>query len=127
MITLHNHHNYPEKWLAITFSITSGNGVMAIISGLLSSIVHSIHGKIASFDLSIIFLIIGIILIYFNWSIIKQNNPNNIKSLSLLTMNRLLNDKKIRLLAIIQAMYESAMYIFVLFGHQQLKKYHFKL
>jgi MFS family permease len=42
MVSEHHKHNYPEEWLGITFSVcTSGNGIVAIVAGIVASFVRS--------------------------------------------------------------------------------------
>lgn len=113
---VHEHHlaRYPEDWLGLTFSIcTSGNGIVAIGSGVVAGVVRDKFGPVAPFDVSLLCLIAGSLLVAFTWN---ENTGDSTIDLSHTLSNaleRLKADPKIIYLGIIQSFFEGAMYIFV--------------
>jgi MFS family permease len=115
MVAEHHESAYPEEWLRITFSVcTSGNGVVAIVSGVSAGIVVDAFGPVAPFDLSLIMLLIGSFVIATRW---KENygdvNATGVSRSFGVAMDRIFEDRKILLLGIIQSFFEGSMYVFV--------------
>jgi hypothetical protein len=113
---VHEHHDktYPDEWLGLTFAAcTSGNGVIAIASGVVASVVRDAWGPVAPFDASLFLLIIGTTLVWFNWG--ENHGDARIDMTSTLrnAWSRLVADRKIALLGCIQSFFEGAMYVFV--------------
>ena len=114
MVTEHHAAKYPEEWLGLTFSIcTTGNGLVAIGSGVVASVVREQFGPVAPFDVSLLCLITGSIVVALYWgentgdaSIDMSNTLGN-------AFTKLRQDPKIIYLGIIQSFFEGAMYIFV--------------
>src|SRR6185437_2174022 len=74
---IHEHHaaKYPEEWLGLTFSIcTTGNGIVAIGSGVVASLVREQFGPVAPFDVSLICLVAGSVIVAFTW---KENTGDS--------------------------------------------------
>lgn len=127
--------NRSDDSLAQIFSLaTTGNGIIAILSGVLSSLLADNFGPVAPFDASLVCLIFGTIFLSFLWeenTNIKQLQNNslsfkspsanqsffqslqNVYSLFSAAVEICINDSKIRLVGCIQCGFESAMYIFV--------------
>lgn len=113
---VHEHHakSYPEEWLGLTFSLaTAGNGVVAIASGVVASIVRDRFGPVAPFDMSLLLLTVGTVLILVYWT--ENTGDSSINLLQTLThaTSRLRADSKIAYLGIIQSFFEGSMYVFV--------------
>ena len=71
MVSEHKQAAFPDDWLAHTFSaMTFGNGIVAIVAGILASFAAANFGVVAPFDLSLICLIAGTAIIYSTW---KEN------------------------------------------------------
>jgi len=113
---IHEHHEktYAEDWLGLTYSIsTSGNAIVAIISGVVASFAKTYFGPVAPFDVSLCFLLASIILISVSW---KENYGDASIDLSQTFKNavdRIQSDRKIAVLGLVQSLFEGAMYIFV--------------
>lgn len=125
MIHEHKAGGYPEEWLSSTFSkMTFGNGLIAIVAGLIASLLASNFGLVAPFDASLVLLLLGGAAIWTQWrenygessaaitttgtSSIGAAFSNFAKVWRLLATN-----EKVLLLGLIQSCFESAMYIFV--------------
>lgn len=70
LVSEHLRHGYEQSWLSSTFSMqTVGNGIVAITAGLLAQgLVDVTQSPVAPFDLSLVFLIIGTIIVHFTWT-----------------------------------------------------------
>ena len=114
MVHEHHAHSYSEEWLGLTFSLaTSGNGAVAIASGVAASLVRDQFGPVAPFDLSLILLVIGTAIIAFTWSENTGDASINLAQTLSHAFSRLRSDAKIAYLGIIQSFFEGAMYVFV--------------
>lgn len=113
---VHEHHaaKYPDEWLGQTFSLcTTGNGIVAILSGVVASLVREQFGPVAPFDVSLICLVCGSCLVAAYW---PENTGDASIDLSATLANaftKLRSDPKIVYLGVIQSFFEGAMYIFV--------------
>ena len=91
---------------------------MAIAAGQIASLAAFKQGPTGPFTLSIAFLILGAILASFNWR--ENTAPQNLEVASEKKMSikdaitEIAKDKKILLVGLVQALFEGAMYIFVL-------------
>ena len=113
---VHEHHakSYPEEWLGLTFSLaTSGNGAVAIASGVAASLVRDQFGPVAPFDLSLVLLVLGTVIIAYTWSENTGDATINLGQTLSHAFNRLRQDTKIAYLGIIQSFFEGSMYVFV--------------
>ena len=109
---VHEHHagSFPDDWLSLTFSMaTSGNGIVAILSGIVGSFAVDHFGPVAPFDLSAMLLISGGIFIAFQW---KDNygdvDVNLIGTLSN-AVKAFRTDRKVVYLGLNQSLFEGAM------------------
>ena len=114
MVSEHKQAAFPDDWLAHTFSaMTFGNGVVAIVAGVLASFAASNFGVVAPFDLSLVCLIAGTAIIYTTW---KENygDKNSAPALNLKQgIEVIQQNPKVALLGLIQSCFESSMYLFV--------------
>jgi MFS family permease len=68
MVAEHHAAQYPEEWLGVTFSLcTTGNGIVAIGSGVVAGVVRESWGPVAPFDVSLVFLLIGSVVVALTW------------------------------------------------------------
>jgi MFS family permease len=114
MVAEHKNAAFPEEWISHTFaSMTFGNGVVAILSGIIASAAAGMFGFVAPFDVALVCLIFGTGVIYTTW---KENygDKNSAPALNLKQgFDVLQNNPKVALLGLIQSCFESCMYIFV--------------
>jgi len=113
---VHEHHEakYPDEWLGLTFSLcTTGNGIVAIGSGVVAGVVREAFGPVAPFDVSLVLLVIGSLIVAFTWR--ENTGDSSVAFVGGLgnAWTKLLADSKIIYLGIIQSFFEGAMYIFV--------------
>mmetsp|Transcript_4073 Transcript_4073/g.4492 ORF Transcript_4073/g.4492 Transcript_4073/m.4492 type:complete len:451 (+) Transcript_4073:81-1433(+) len=114
MICEHNKHQFSESWLSDTFSwSTFGNGVVAILSGVLASFVARSYGFVAPFMTSILFLAVEMIIVFFTWTENYGDAKIEIQGTFTNAINAMRNDLRIPLLGLIQSLFEGSMYLFV--------------
>eukprot|EP01006_Ploeotia_vitrea_P020250 TRINITY_DN52524_c0_g1_i1.p1 TRINITY_DN52524_c0_g1~~TRINITY_DN52524_c0_g1_i1.p1 ORF type:complete len:335 (-),score=161.63 TRINITY_DN52524_c0_g1_i1:616-1620(-) len=114
MVSTHHDGAYPEEWLGLTFSAaTSGNGIIAIVSGVVASVARDQFGPVAPFDVSFCCLAIGGFIVLVKWGENYGDQNINLAQTWGNAWNRLVEDKKIMYLGVIQSFFEGAMYIFV--------------
>ena len=108
--------------LDTTFSTAGmGNSLVAILSGVVASTARDKFGPVAPFDVSMICLIIGSILIVLYWKTDQpnhsytnhQSNNINLYEQMKLGLNGMLQDNRIWLLGLVQSFFEGSMYVFV--------------
>ncbi|KAK9082463.1 hypothetical protein Syun_031387 [Stephania yunnanensis] len=119
LVAEHNKRNFDQQWLSLTFSkaIFFGNGLVAILSGLLGNVLTDTlgFGPVAPFDAAACFLAIGMAIILSSWT---ENYGDPSESKDLLTQFKgaavtIASDEKIALLGAIQSLFEGSMYTFV--------------
>ncbi|KNA14082.1 hypothetical protein SOVF_110800 [Spinacia oleracea] len=119
LVAEHNKKGFEQQWLSVTFSkaIFFGNGLVAILSGLLGNFLVDTFGlgAVAPFDAASCFLIIGMIIILTSWG---ENFGDSSENKDLLTQFKgaavaIASDEKIALLGAIQSLFEGSMYTFV--------------
>jgi len=115
MVSEHFKRGYSEEWLGHTFYLqVFGNGIIAILSGLVASQVKSFFGTMtAPFDTAIVLLVIGGVIIFYTWTENYGNSSVDVKQSFVEGFSTLTNDFKVAALGLAQSMFESAMYIFV--------------
>lgn len=112
---VHEHHQqYPEDWLAVTFSVcTSANSAVAIFAGVIASLTSHAISLVAPFDVATIFLALGGLVIHKTWT---ENTGDSLVTVSETfsgAVSVIKSDPKIFSLGMIQSFFEGAMYIFV--------------
>ncbi|XP_021767898.1 molybdate-anion transporter-like [Chenopodium quinoa] len=119
LVAEHNKKGFEQQWLSLTFSkaIFFGNGLVAILAGLLGNLLVDTFGlgAVAPFDAASCFLIIGMVIIITSWG---ENFGDSSESKDLLTQFKgaavaIASDEKIALLGAIQSLFEGSMYTFV--------------
>jgi hypothetical protein len=87
-------YKYPGELLSRTFSLAVlGNGLVAIISGVVAYGVKEQFGMVAPFDASLILLIIGSFIIAFTWEENYGDNKINLKDSFVKAWSSLLHGK----------------------------------
>ena len=131
MVGEHQRLGHDSKWLGQTFGWAyAGDSLVAIAAGQLASMVAGKLGPTGPFTLSILFLTAGSILASLRWkenigvknniekkdfSISKKPQPAQAKKLTIKdAWAVMVQDKRILLVGAVQALFEGAMYIFVL-------------
>ena len=113
----HQKKGFDGKWLGQTFGWAyAGDSLVAISAGQLASVAAaSTYGASGPFLLSLVFLGLGALLATINW---RENVATKSSSDSKVSVSEALSviakDKKILLVGAVQALFEGAMYIFVL-------------
>ncbi|XP_057519179.1 uncharacterized protein LOC130799906 [Amaranthus tricolor] len=119
LVAEHNKKGFEQQWLSVTFSkaIFLGNGLVAILSGLLGNLLVDTFGfgAVAPFDAASCFLAIGMVIILTSWG---ENFGDASDNKDLLTQFStaavaIASDEKIALLGAIQSLFEGSMYTFV--------------
>lgn len=117
----HQKEGYDGKWLGQTFGWAyAGDSLVAITAGQLAALTAAQSGPSGPFTLSVGFLIAGSLLAMLKWRenvapTAKTSSPEGNKSPSIGDgLSLVLKDKRIMLLGAVQALFEGAMYIFVL-------------
>ena len=109
---------YEGNWLGQTFGWAyAGDSIVAITAGQLASITASREGPTGPFIISVAFLSLGSLLASILWkeNVAKVDNTDSSKKPNIGDAWKvMLADKKILLVGAIQALFEGAMYIFVL-------------
>jgi MFS family permease len=114
MISEHINQGYSINLLSNTFSKTTfGNGIIAILAGLIASISADLWGYTSPFLISMFLLLFATLIIEFQW---KENYGDS--SISLLeifsnAMKEIKNNIQIIILGLIQSFFEASMYTFV--------------
>jgi len=113
MVYEHNQRGFPSQLLSHTFSLAVfGNGVVAILAGVVASFVSIRWGFVAPFMVSLVFLVGSSIYVTYSWG---ENYGNSDIVISKLFSGSFeaLKDRKVLILGSIQSMFEASMYVFV--------------
>lgn len=129
MVCEHNKNGYDGALLGETFSYaTFGNGLVAVIAGLIANFVADKFGFVAPFVVAMIPLSIVAFLVYFTWSENyggTENSNNNSSESSFSSLSKgfdlIKNDSRIAALGLAQSSFEGAMYTFVFMWTPALK------
>lgn len=126
----HQRGGFDGKWLGQTFGWAYAvDSLVAITAGQLASVAATKSGPTGPFSLSIGFLMLGSLIACFKW---KENTASSVNtSAGNLETKKptiadawrvMMKDKKILLVGAVQALFEGAMYIFVLQWPPALKR-----
>ncbi len=133
MVGEHQNMGHDGKWIGQTFEWAyAGDAIVAILAGQLASMAAGKAGPTGPYTLSVGVLIASAILALTQWKENKATDSNNSNSNNSdnnedkVTIKEALNviskDKKILLLGAMQALFEGAMYIFVINWVPALRK-----
>eukprot|EP01034_Spumella_vulgaris_P024658 gene24658-31027_t len=124
MICEHHKQGFDASLLSDTFAYaTFGNGLVAVIAGLIANSVADSFGYIAPFLVAIIPLVIVAILICFTWNEnygSYQSNSGLVTSLGK-GFDLIRSDSRILALGLGQSLFEGAMYTFIFMFTPALK------
>lgn len=119
LVAEHNKRSFEQQWLSVAFSeaIFLGNGLVAILSGLVGNLLVDAFGlgPVAPFDAALCILAIGMSIILSSWT---ENYGDPSETRGLLSQFKgaavaIASDEKIALLGAIQSLFEGSMYTFV--------------
>ena len=122
MVSEHAREGHEGRYLGQTFGLAyAGDSLIAIVAGQLASIMAAKSGPTGPFTLSIPFLWVGAVLAALKWKENvapkaqsggggKQEEDSTIPS----ALKLMKEDKRIVLVGAMQALFEGAMYVFVL-------------
>jgi len=119
MTTEHRKRGFPDEWLSHTFSETSvGNGVMAILAGIVAQVLEDYLGHIGPFQGAIALTVLALVLIL-NWEENygeeegEDHSKSSLKKQFLQGWKSTVSDSRIWRIGMIQGLSEGAMYTFV--------------
>ena len=122
MVCEHNRRGFDSTLLADTFAYqTFGNGVVAVIAGLVANTAADSFGYVAPFMMSIIPLIILAILASFTWPENYGNAGLNYFSSLNKAFELIRSDSRLAALGMAQSFYEGALYTFIFIWTPALK------
>ena len=116
MVAEHQNLGHDEKWIGDTFGLAyGGDAIVAIIAGQLASMAATRAGPTGPYTFSLAFLTASAILAATLWTENKAKLSRDDKAVTIKEgLNVIAGDHKIQLLGAIQALFEGAMYIFVI-------------
>ena len=122
LVSEHQASGVPSSWLSQTFGLAYfGDSIVAIAAGQLAGAAAARRGPVAPFELSILFLATGAALVGLTWgenkggsSLHEEKFDDERKKLIRRSIQALWNDKRVALVGAVQALFEGAMYVFVL-------------
>ena len=115
----HQRENHDGKWLGETFGLAyAGDALVAIAAGQLASMTAAKAGPTGPFTASVLFLALGSLIASVSWgenvAVASGGGANKNKPTIPEAFAVMKADKKIMLVGAMQALFEGAMYIFVL-------------
>ena len=121
-IIFHMHHlnimqGIDGKWLGQTFGWAyAGDAIVAISAGQLASMIAAKQGPTGPFTLSLGFLAAGALLALTQWAEnVASKSDNDGKKVGIGdALGKIFGDRRVLLIGAVQALFEGAMYIFVL-------------
>jgi MFS family permease len=124
MVCEHHRQGFDSSLLNDTFSYaTFGNGLVAVVAGLIANTAAEAHGYVAPFVVAILPLAVVALVIFFSWSENYGSQHSNVSFVSSLSkgFQLILSDSRIAALGMGQSCFEGAMYTFVFMWTPALK------
>ncbi len=122
MVCEHNRLGFDEASLGNTFSYaTFGNGLAAVVAGLIANTAAEASGYVAPFIVAMIPLALTALIVAFTWSENYGNANQNITGSFTKAFELIKSDPRICTLAVAQSCFEGAMYTFVFMWTPALK------
>merc|ERR1719478_193865 len=128
MVSEHRALGFPEEWLADTFSWASfGNGISAILAGLLAQVCQDRLGEIGPFQAAIFFTIVALPFVWCwrenygenggaqgtDGAELAEGEDKMTKSLGAAGLKAIMDDRKVLLVGLVNSFFEGSMYSFV--------------
>ena len=124
MVCEHHKQGFDGSLLGDTFAYaTFGNGLVAVIAGLIANKAADSYGYVAPFIVAILPLTLVAVIIFFTWSENYGSQQSNLSLTSSLSkgFNLIISDSRIAALGMGQSCFEGAMYTFVFMWTPALK------
>lgn len=122
MVCEHNKQGFDGSLIGDTFTYaTFGNGLVAVVAGLVANNAADNYGFVAPFIVAIVPLIAVAALVFGTWSENYGNQQLNFMSSLNAGFNLVRRDSRIAALGLAQSCYEGAMYTFVFMWTPALK------
>jgi len=114
MVYEHNKRGYSSQGLSQTFAYsTFGNGVVAIISGVVATPIADNYGYVAPFMVALALLLIGSAVVSMLWTENYGNANIDVAETFGNALSTIRSDYKIAILGMVQSLFEASMYTFV--------------
>lgn len=126
MVSEHRALGFPEEWLADTFSWASfGNGISAIVAGILAQVCADARGEIGPFQAAIFFTVLALLPVLtwrenygtvagtFSGGELAAGESKMSASLGMAGVRAIFGDRKIMLVGLVTSLFEGSMYSFV--------------
>jgi len=124
LVTEHTRAAFPSALLSQTFTLAYfGDSLVAIAAGQLAGVAAAMRGPVAPFELSVLFLAIGAAIAALTW---RENKGGAVETTDASgkksgggnivgeAVKAVMADRRVALVGAVQALFEGAMYIFVL-------------
>ncbi|CAM9604808.1 molybdate-anion transporter [Lampetra fluviatilis] len=109
-------HDFPAEWVDGTLAeVALWNGAIAAVAGVVANVAAETldFGPVAPFVLAVPFLAVSGALIVWRWDENRSTTKVGLRRSCIEGLQCLLSDRKVLLLAAIQALFESTVYMFV--------------
>jgi len=114
MVHEHSQRGFLPEYLSRTFSSAIlGNGIVAILAGIVASFVSVEFGYVAPFMVSLALLLMSSVVISFTWNENYGDSEMVLGKIFSGAVDTLRKDICVALLGTIQSLFESSMYVFV--------------
>lgn len=122
MVCEHHKQGFDSNLIGDTFAYaTFGNGLVAVIAGLVANFAAHSYGFVAPFVVAIVPLIAISVIVFFTWSENYGNSQMNMLSSLSKGFDLVRRDTRIAALALAQSCFEGSMYTFVFMWTPALK------
>lgn len=122
MVCEHFKQGYDSNWLGDTFAYaTFGNGLVAVVAGLVANSVAGSFGFVAPFIVALLPLTLVAVIVLGTWSENYGNQTMTLLSSMSKSFNLIRSDWRIASLGLAQSTFEGAMYSFVFMWTPALK------
>jgi MFS family permease len=122
MVCEHFKQGYDSNWLGDTFAFaTFGNGLVAVVAGLIANSVASSFGFVAPFLVALVPLTLVGLIVVSSWSENYGNQKMTLMSSMAKSFDLIRSDWRIASLGLAQSTFEGAMYSFVFMWTPALK------
>eukprot|EP00656_Telonema_subtile_P056198 TRINITY_DN8932_c0_g1_i4.p1 TRINITY_DN8932_c0_g1~~TRINITY_DN8932_c0_g1_i4.p1 ORF type:complete len:383 (-),score=106.51 TRINITY_DN8932_c0_g1_i4:38-1186(-) len=115
MITEHRKRKFAEELLADTFSrAAAGNGVVAVLAGVIAQVMADRFGEIGPFQAAIALTVVALAAICATWDEnYGSTNQSSSHTKGASALQVIKQDRRVLLVGLVQSLFEGAMYTFV--------------